>query len=371
MHSIRHMLALIISIHSITTNVNAFQVTSSLRKHQYFSTSTQHYLTRIQSRSLKQKEIDPIIYPDYLITDSEDVPNSQRPSLFQALINPRDILGLSVVLIGTIVSLFNVLGLYDEKYLALEAWAISLGFLSSLAHIIQINTGYLISPNIRRGIVDDAAVNLYAGLYTAAVSWLALRTSQICPDVLKLEIMDKSFAALSILVFVYSLLAPVITLISNSGNKNDDGLSYKLSEIMVRSARGPIENKNGQNQDMMLPPLSQTELLRARGLLFIGVLGCIFTPDALSFFLGGQDWWGRVSTVHSSQQTLESSTSLFAIFATESSMISHRVGKLGVAKYSLIVPAFAGVCFVLAVIPCICALNWLGDDVSFFSFYRE
>ena len=140
---------------------------------------------------------------------------------------------------------------------------------------------------------------------------------------------------------------------------------------MVKSARGPMENVYGEDQDMILPPLSQTELLRARGLLFIGVLGCIFTPDALSFFLGGQDWWGRVSTAHSSQQLLESSTSLFAIFATESSMISHRVGKLGVAKYSLIVPAFAGVCFVLAVIPCICALNWLGDDVSFFSFYRE
>ena len=371
MLSIRHLWVLITSLHSITTNVNALQVASSLRKHQYLVSSKQYFLTRIQSRSFKQEGIDPIFHPDYLITDSEDLPDAERPSLIQALLNPRDILGLSVVLIGTVVSLFNVLGLYDEKYLMLEAWAISLGLLSSLAHIIQINTGYLISPNIRRGIVDDAAVNLYAGLYTAAVSWLALRTSQFCPDVLKVEIMDKSFAALSILVFVYSLLAPVLTLISNSDNKNYDGLSYKLSDIMVKSARGPMENVYGEDQDMILPPLSQTELLRARGLLFIGVLGCIFTPDALSFFLGGQDWWGRVSTAHSSQQILESSTSLFAIFATESSMISHRVGKLGVAKYSLIVPAFAGVCFVLAVIPCICALNWLGDDVSFFSFYRE
>ena len=30
------------------------------------------------------------------------------------------------------------------------------------------------------------------------------------------------------------------------------------------------------------------------------------------------------------------------------------------------VPAFAGVCLVLAIIPCACSLYWLGDDVFFF-----
>ncbi len=323
-----------------------------------------------------QSDIHPaIIYPDYLITDSEDLPDSDRPNLLKALLNPRDILGSSVVAIGAIVSLFNIIGAYDDTYLTLEVFAISFGFLSSVAHFLQIKTGYLISPNLRLGIVDDAAVNLYAGLYTAAVSWLALRTSQICPDLLKVGLVDKGLASISIMIFIYSLVAPIITLAADTNNY--EGIPYKLSQKIVEGARGSKENQLdekevlGLDNDSSLPPLSKTELLRARGLLFIGILGCIFTPDALSFFLGGQDWWGRVSNMHPSQQTLESSTSLFAIFATESSMIAHRVGKLGVAKYSIIVPVFAGVCFVLAVVPCVCALGWLGGDVSFFSFYRE
>lgn len=35
---------------------------------------------------------------------------------------------------------------------------------------------------------------------------------------------------------------------------------------------------------------------------------------------------------------------MFALIATESSMIVHRVGKVGVVEYKVIVPVFAGVC---------------------------
>ena len=62
------------------------------------------------------------------------------------------------------------------------------------------------------------------------------------------------------------------------------------------------------------------------------MLGCVFAPDALSFALGGEEWWDRVYAyaLHPSQRTLESSTSLvFALFAVEASMISRRVGKTG------------------------------------------
>jgi hypothetical protein len=321
------------------------------------------------------------IEPDYLITDSLDMPDEERPTLGQALSNPRDILACAIVFIGTIISIFNVLGIYDNSYLFLESIAIALGFTSSFAYLLQINKEYLISKNVRSGIVDDAAVNLYAAFYTAAVSWLALRTSEICPTFLTMKLLDVALSSGAIAIFIYSLLAPIITLaaddtavrnnnhIINNNNKNVGGMNvyYKLSQLIVASSRRTVSETN----EIELPPLSSTELLRARGLVFIGALGCIFTPDALSFLLGGQEWWGRVSTIHSSQQMLESSTSLFALFATESSMISHRVGKVGVAKYETIVPVFAGVCLVLAIVPCVCALNWLGDGVSFFSFYRE
>ncbi len=186
-------------------------------------------------------------------------------------------------------------------------------------------------------------------------------------------------------------MAPILTLLAdskddyingsgsenqnNSGSSRSGNIPYQLSQSIVSFSRmekkGPTSSSDGVKENFTSPPLSDTELLRARGLLFIGILGCIFAPDALSFLLGGNDWWSRVTAMHPSQQMLESSTSLFALFATESSMIAHRVGKVGVAKYETIVPVFAGVCAVLAIVPCVCALHWLGDDISFFSFYRE
>ncbi len=138
----------------------------------------------------KQRESVALSLPDYLITDSIDLPDEERPTLLEALSNPREVLASTVIAIGTAISFFNIVGIYDETYLFLESCAISLGLLSSIAHLLQIKSGYFISQNIRRGIVDDAAINLYAAVYSAAVCWLALRTSQICPEVLTLKGVD-------------------------------------------------------------------------------------------------------------------------------------------------------------------------------------
>ena len=98
-------------------------------------------------------------------------------------------------------------------------------------------------------------------------------------------------------------------------------------------------------------------------MLIIGILGSIFIPDCYAFTLGSSLWWDRVVSLHPFQQTLESSTSLFALYATEASMVSHRMGKKGVATFKVIVPSFVGVCFVLAVAPCAAAVAHLGNDI--------
>jgi len=318
-------------------------------------------------------------YPnDYLITDSIFLPNSSRPTLAQAIANPRDLLAMPLILVGLLVSIFNICGVYNEQYLQLQNIAITFGFISTIAYMTQLVTGYNISPNIRRGIIDDATVNLYAAVYTAAVSWLALRTSESCPS--WLYHLDFTLSLASVAVFAFSLLAPLVTLLENttrpveSKASKESSLGYlsTYSQSMVNFARGhAIQEYSNYSDDKAPPQLSPTELLRARGLLAIGVLGCIFAPDALSFALGGQQWWDRIFLLHPSQRMLESSTSLFALFAVEASMISHRVGKTGAVCYRDIVPAFVVVCLVLAIVPCVCALYWLGDDVSYFSFYRE
>ena len=309
---------------------------------------------------------------DYLITDSVFLPSSSRPKFSEAVANPRDLLSLPLLIIGFIISFFNITGTYDDQYIQLETAAIILGFVSATAYMFQIFTDYNISANIRRGIIDDATVNLYAAAYTFAVSWLALRTSEFCPT--WLTSVDFILPLGSIGVFAFSLLAPFITLLGDSNlmPSNDSVTAYQSMVSFTRSLS--INNKAIANKlpEIQQPPeLSATELLRARGLLAIGAIGCVFAPDALSFFLGGQEWWDRVNDLHPSQRTLESSTSLFALFSVEASMVSHRVGKTGAACYRDIVPAFVVVCLLLAIVPCICALQWLGDDISFFSFYRE
>ena len=271
------------------------------------------------------------------MTDSLELPDAQRPPLLAALANPRDGLALVLLGVGLAIAGSNVAGAYGESYVALERCAIALGFTSAAAAATQLVTGANIRRAGRRGIADDALVTFYAGAYSAAVTWLAWRASAACPP--WLPSVDAPAALAAVGVFAFGVVAPVATL------------------------RPPRAGAGAA------PPLSATETLRVRGLLALGVLGAVFAPDCVAFALGGEAWWARATAAHPAQMTLESSTSLFALFATEASMIAHRCGKLGVAPFRTIVPAFVAVCLVLAVIPCIAALWWLGADVSFFDFY--
>ena len=141
---------------------------------------------------------------------------------------------------------------------------------------------------------------------------------------------------------------------------------------MVQASRFLTPNAN-DNQSTIPTELSETELFRTTGLLFIGILGCVFIPACLAFAFQGEEWWDRVNNLHPKQSLLESTDALFAVFATEASMICTRAAKVGVAPFRAAVPTFAGVCLMLALVPCACSLWWLGgtNDISFFSFYTE
>ena len=290
-----------------------------------------------------EKFIDTVDENDYLVLDSLDLPDAERPSFVEAIQNPRDALALLLLVpLGGSVSVCNILGIYSDRYDYLVEASAYLGMLSGMAAFLQIATSYKVTNHSRRLLVNDSAVNVYAALYALAVSWLALRTGNQCPEWLADDANTFALALpwISTAIFVGSALVPLATLL-NPGNS--------------------LKNT---------PALTDTELLRARGLLAIGILASVFAPDCLAFGLGGSEWWNRVSILHSSQRTLESSTSLFALFANEASMVAHRCGREGVAPFSVLVPAFAAVCLLLAIFPCIAALHWLGSDVSFFSFYR-
>lgn len=253
-----------------------------------------------------------------------------------------------------------------------EELSIGLGFLSVIAVIFQLQTSYLISNRRRMGLVDDASLTLYAGMYTSAACWLALRTSSFCP--LWLTALDNVLPWLASAIFAYSLAAPAITLFehfSNDGNKDSAILSTKM--VIASRFLSPTQQSESSETNSIPTQLSETELFRIKGLLFIGIIGCVFVPCSLVFAFQGQEWWQRVIELHPKQTYLESSDALYAIFATEASMIATRAAAAGVAPYRKAVPAFGAVCLLLALVPCAFSLWWLGgsDDISFFSFYTE
>ena len=207
------------------------------------------------------------------------------------------------------------------------------------------------------GIVDDAVLTSYAGLYSAASCWLALRTSALCPE--WLTSLDVILPWVASAIFAYCLAAPSITLYEHVANTGG------LSASIVRFFRGMPTSQSIPTE------LSDTELYRVKGLLFIGILGCIFVPDCLVFAFQGQEWWSRVTELYPKQQILESNGALFALFATEASMIATRAANAGVAPFRKAVPFFALVCLLLALVPCACSFYWMGDEISLYSFYTD
>lgn len=319
----------------------------------------------IDDFKLQPKPTDGLGPLDFGVTDSLCVPDDVRPSLLQTVSNPRDGMAILLLLAGCSVAFHNICGIYGPSYELSQQASVALGVGNVLAVILQLKTSFLIAKRCRMGVVDDSALTTYAGLYSAAAVWLALRTSTFCPPWL---INTDSFMPwITAGIFGYSLMAPAVTLYEHYNSQND----ALLSTLIVRFSRSITR----QSKDEMTIPttLSETEVFRTNGLLFIGALGCVFVPACLAFAIKGNSWWQTVIVNHPKQNLLESTDALFALFATEASMICTRAANGGVAPYRKAVPIFAMVCLILALIPCGCSLIWLGggDDISFFSFYSE
>lgn len=302
---------------------------------------------------------------DYLITDSVDLADELRPSVLSSIWNPRDMLALPLLVLAVVLSYCNVIGSYGSTYETVSKASIVLGAANAMASFAQVATGYNVNTgysSIRRGITDDASVTLYAGLYSAAVTWQALRTCSFCPP--WLPHVDFIAAWLAFAIYIYSLAAPVSTLLGSNA-------AAWITHWRFVLASQPISTTNPTTTTNPTPDMTETELLRARGLLATGMLACVFAFDTIAFGCKGQDWWGTVISLHPSQTTLESSTALFALYAVESNMIAHRFGKSGVFPWTFIVPSACVFNLLVAIIPCLAALYWLGNDISFFSFYSE
>jgi hypothetical protein len=367
---------------SVSSTVSAFTPShfgisrySTLRKLDVIPRQTAHHAktkSPIDEYRLEPDPNDGLGPFDFGVTDSLFVPEEARPTLLESVSNPRDGLALLLLISGCSVAYHNVCGIYGPSYELSQRISITLGLVNVLGVALQMKTSFLIAERRRMGVVDDAALTLYAGLYSAAACWLALRTSTFCPDWLtRLDLVLPWVAAG---IFSYSLLAPAVTLYEHymSHLKEREYFGAEVSRSIVSVSRLMTQQTTYDN-DNIPTTLSETELFRSKGLVFIGILGCVFVPACLAFAIKGDGWWHNVVVNHPKQNLLESTDALFALFATEASMVCTRSANAGVASYRKAVPFFAGVCLVLALVPCACSLFWLGggDDISFFSFYNE
>ena len=301
------------------------------------------------------------VEPDYLITDCIDIEN--RPTFLDTARRPSILLRMLLLTFGSGISFANIVGNYND-FTFLEATVIPLGFLTAIVDYVASRPPYYaspnesVSPNVRTGTADDAVIHLYAAIYTAGATWLALRVGPYCSSWLTL--LDPLCGLSAAGIFLFSLLAPILTLLHDAEIFNAE---TPLRQMVSVARLGQV------SQNESLVNLSETELLRAKSLIAVGFVGVVFAPIAIKFAIAGEGWWLRVLEAFPAQGTLESSTALFGVFATQASMVAHTFAKAGVAPFRTVAPAFAVVCFILAIVPCICALYWLGDDISFFSLY--
>lgn len=364
MSVLRHALWFIVLL-ALAPTCRAFTPITRARHLTYSGISIQrHNRARrdgTQQRALSDNIEPGFVEPDYLITDCIEIQN--RPSFLETAMRPSILLRFALLVVGTGISLSNVAGSYNDFYLSLEAVAIPLGLLTAAADYIASIPPYAapvdtVSPNVRCGTADDAVIHLYSSGYTASATWLALRVGPFCPQ--WLSALDPILGLLSAGIFIFSLFAPILTLLHHAGVVDaEEPLRHMVS--IARLGQTP--------QDEPLPPLTKTELLRAKSLIAVGVVGCLFAPIAIKFAIADSEWWFRVLQEFPAQGTLESSTALFGVFATQASMVAHSIAKAGVAPFRIVAPAFAVVCFVLAIVPCACSLYWLGNNISFFSQY--
>jgi len=120
--------------------------------------------------------------------------------------------------------------------------------------------------------------------------WLASRTSESCPS--WLYSFDHILPIASVGVFVLSLLAPFFTLVGDASAM----VTFTRSPVFLFKRMGlAMTTTSNRNKDCTHQNCHRQNYY-AHGDCWpsIGVLGCVFAPDALSFALGGEEWWDRV-----------------------------------------------------------------------------
>mmetsp|Transcript_28022 Transcript_28022/g.65850 ORF Transcript_28022/g.65850 Transcript_28022/m.65850 type:complete len:366 (-) Transcript_28022:335-1432(-) len=299
--------------------------------------------------------------PDYLVTDSLDLDDADRPTMneFVTSMSPREgLLRVPFLACGTGLSLCNVLGRYEEAlYAPLVVACIGLGLANAVVDGAFVPT----SRNIRRGMLDGRVLQLYAATYSASVCWLAARVyPPVCPG--WLPALDGILGTGASLIFVGSLVGPALSLWSDADPDNEWLRASQTA--LVRLVR------NDPTVGADPPRFTETETFRALGLLVIGFVACLYLPVAAYLALYGDAWWTASLDAFPDQGLLETSTALFGLIAAQANISITRAAGAGVRPLGELVGVGTTACLVLAVVPCGSALWFLRSGTTFFEHYQ-
>ena len=255
---------------------------------------------------------------------------SERPSVLE-VIEPRDGLTLAFLAHGAYVSVLNVLGNYEGYETSAIGVAVLLGFASAAWSFALLAAPGKIKEDNRPGFARERTILLYTSCYLAAVMWLTLRLSPLCPA--SLVPLDPALCVASIAVYIYGMVTPVRTVLDH------------------------------------WPELTPTEQLRMKGMVASGAVGAVFVLNTGALLLHGGDWWEQVLVLYPGQSILEPSTALFGAYAVEAGMLVHRAARKGLVTFQWAVPVYGYLVLpVLTLLPCAALFWWKQAEVSFWSF---
>jgi len=290
-----------------------------------------------------------------------DLDDNDRPTVLDFAFRryPREgFLRFPFLLCGTVLSLCNVLGVYEEGvYAPLVVSCVALGLVNAVLDATETEG---VSSQARRGSIDARVLQVYAGTYSASVCWLALRVyPPVCPG--WLTGLDGMFGTVASVLFLASLVVPILSLLSDVF---PDTAGLEATQVgLVRLVRGDPTISD-------LPQFTPTERFRTIGLIVIGCVACLYLPVSSYLALYGDQWWEASLESYPQQGLLETSTALFGLIAAQSNISLTRAAGYGVRPVGEIATLGAAACLALAVVPCVSALYFLQSGTTFFDHYQ-
>jgi hypothetical protein len=253
------------------------------------------------------------------------------------LFEPRDAISLAYLTFGAGFTAVNVFGQYDH-YTEVVGAALALGCVSAMAMVADAIAPPALPSIDGPGYVNRATITRFGAAYAVAAMFVCWRTGPYYPTdhvPALLVSLDPALNLLAAAAFVFGLIAPIASLVSES----------------ERAALTPVR------------------ALLLRGSAIQNVIGATFLPVVLTMAARGGGWWAAVHEIWPYQQLLEPSTSTFACLCVDAGLLSMRLAVRDKISWGLVVGVGVSTAVVLAVVPCFAFLTYNEGLFDWFSLY--